>query len=785
MRRISGFVALLILILLSFSFFAACNHPTGSSTMASDDDSLDDDDIIDDDNDDDTGDDDTETSTTTTTVSTTTTSVPTTSSTTTSLTTTTVSTTTTSTTTIPVTIYDIQQGTIPYGRIVTIYNVVATTGLNLDGVGFFVQERPHEGSEYNYPYSGIYILMNFLARYPVIEQGDVLNITGQIAEIENMTELATSDDSSIVKISSGADLPPAYLGAASFFGGWEEESPEPYEGVLVKVEDVVVDSVTPSEGAYKISQIKKTHAGQVGVDDWFYELGASIGDVYTEIEGPLMQTADSGGHADYRILPRAQSDAVAGIICYLDFDRDGYGNIHINQILSGDACPDGWVDNHGDCNDFNPNIHPGAYDICGDNIDNNCDGIVDNPDDVYVQVPEFMLGISPGSGDPTVYLPQLGISWYRMTLSWNLVQTEVTDPELTMQDLEEHPELIDQFIDSIDWTSMDNQVRRLLNAGLKVLPVVGHGYTSTLPFIDGDRATPDRLGRDHYLAQQYRQVRAIVERYDGDGYKDADGIVIKYWQTENELNQAMLTAAWGWRDPSWLAALTSSWASWGFLTDLISTLYQAVHDADPEAVTVQNLHTDIHPNISHAMLQPSWIEAATLWRDYMDLIGYDAYPNYYMADPVLGTVVGERAQTLLEAGCGKPVIVMETAYPTGPEELGYTWDSQAQFIDDAFHTAYAAGVVGYFSFGLVSNDSHSVVITPEDIANLQYISGPFTEGQILPLLFWGITHLDYINQHFIDVLQAVEGYWGVIRSDGVYKPGFYTLQDIAGEINGP
>jgi hypothetical protein len=55
----------------------------------------------------------------------------------------------------------------------------------------------------------------------------------------------------------------------------------------------------------------------------------------------------------------------------------------------------------------------------------------------------------------------------------------------------------------------------------------------------------------------------------------------------------------------------------------------------------------------------------------MDIIGFDAYPNYYMSEPVGGEVVGERVTTLLNAACGKPVIAMEVGYPSGPAELGY------------------------------------------------------------------------------------------------------------------
>lgn len=316
-------------------------------------------------------------------------------------------------------------------------------------------------------------------------------------------------------------------------------------------------------------------------------------------------------------------------------------------------------------------------------------------------------------------------------------------------------------------------------------PVIGHGYNSAHSWIDGERANPKRLGKNHYLAYMYLYTRAVVERYDGDGYKDAPGgIVVKHWQIENELNQALLTAVWGWRSPTWLEGLVSPWANWNFLTDLLATLNDAVHDSDPDAVTTQNLHTDIHPNLSRLIFQPSWIEAATLWRDHMDWIGFDAYPNYYIAEPVYGELIGERVETLSAASCGKPVIGMEIGYPSGPEELGFSWEHQATYLDEGFHTAYDAGAVGYFQFGLVSSDTHSVQITEEDIASINLIGPWFNDGRALLLLVWALGNLEYVETHFLNVIKAVEGYWGVITRAGEKKPAYFVLEAIAEEVQG-
>ncbi|MCK6546928.1 discoidin domain-containing protein [Myxococcota bacterium] len=60
---------------------------------------------------------------------------------------------------------------------------------------------------------------------------------------------------------------------------------------------------------------------------------------------------------------------------YRDGDGDGYG---VPQITA-EACsiPGGFADNPEDCDDTRADVHPGAAEICGDNLDNDCDGAID------------------------------------------------------------------------------------------------------------------------------------------------------------------------------------------------------------------------------------------------------------------------------------------------------------------------------------------------------------------------------------------------------------------------
>ena len=112
---------------------------------------------------------------------------------------------------------------------------------------------------------------------------------------------------------------------------------------------------------------------------------ASINPGATEVCGDGIDNDCSGG------------DEVCIQTYYLDADGDGYGNPIYS--VSSTTQPVGYVADNTDCDDSRVSVNPGANEVCGDDIDNNCNGEVDeNCVDITSEDNDNLTGCHPCEG---------------------------------------------------------------------------------------------------------------------------------------------------------------------------------------------------------------------------------------------------------------------------------------------------------------------------------------------------------------------------------------------------
>ncbi|OLY93312.1 Por secretion system C-terminal sorting domain-containing protein [Cnuella takakiae] len=92
--------------------------------------------------------------------------------------------------------------------------------------------------------------------------------------------------------------------------------------------------------------------------------------------GSVAKTKDFDGSGTANSITSALSEYCSQLTAfYRDQDGDGYGAG--SQTLLACSVPPGYAANNTDCNDAVAAIHPGATEICGNGIDDNCNGQVD------------------------------------------------------------------------------------------------------------------------------------------------------------------------------------------------------------------------------------------------------------------------------------------------------------------------------------------------------------------------------------------------------------------------
>ncbi|MCA9541343.1 MAG: CotH kinase family protein, partial [Myxococcales bacterium] len=104
--------------------------------------------------------------------------------------------------------------------------------------------------------------------------------------------------------------------------------------------------------------------------------GLALGDSVEALAARLAPLVEADPRRPYRAQQTA--DAVAALVAYLDARRPDVAD-RMACRLGPDADPDG--DGHrceNDCMPDNPDVHPGADDICGDGADQDCTGVPDD-----------------------------------------------------------------------------------------------------------------------------------------------------------------------------------------------------------------------------------------------------------------------------------------------------------------------------------------------------------------------------------------------------------------------
>ena len=186
------------------------------------------------------------------------------------------------------TVYEVQDGTLAEDTAV-VFNEVLVTAISR--YGFWAQEPA--GGEY----SGVYV---YMGSKPSLSVGDSVAVSGTTLEYYELTEVSWASGTDFLEtLSTGGTVTAAVVDTADLA---HADDAEPWEGVLIEVQDVEVTNEDLGYGEWEIDSA-------VRVDDLIYDAADDYtitnGTTFSSITGPLTYSYDV-----FKIVPRDASDVM-------------------------------------------------------------------------------------------------------------------------------------------------------------------------------------------------------------------------------------------------------------------------------------------------------------------------------------------------------------------------------------------------------------------------------------------------------------------------------------------
>jgi len=129
------------------------------------------------------------------------------------------------------------------------------------------------------------------------------------------------------------------------------------------------------DGFGDLAQAVQTICG--GVDPWLVADATDCDDANSEVHPGAMETCNG---IDDDCDVEVDEEATDSTVWIVDADLDGYGDAALSSYVVACDPPDGYVANGLDCDDVNDTVNPGAAELPGDGLDQNCDGQDKSPE---------------------------------------------------------------------------------------------------------------------------------------------------------------------------------------------------------------------------------------------------------------------------------------------------------------------------------------------------------------------------------------------------------------------